>query len=924
MHTFTSRFAITGLFLILSLVMQSAALHATESRRVLINEFLALNSKGLQDEDGDYSDWIELYNPGDEAVNLEGWYLTDNAERLNKWQVPAVTLRAGGFLVVFASEKNRRDAGKELHTNFKLSGSGEYLALVEPDGSSISHEYAPFFPPQQSNVSYGLYMGQYAYFSSPTPGSDNTIGNQSLTPVFSMERGYYKEPFTVALSIGDPETAIHYTTDGTRPTANSPRYTEPIQINSTTPVSAVGIKEGVISEVVSHTYFFMEGIIKQPQKPTGYPDTWGILNMGAGKYQRGERVGADYAMDAGVCESPTYKPLLKEAFTAIPSISVVTTPGYIFSHSTDPENGGIYIYTGDTGLPSSEGGSALGREWERPASVEYFDPKTGKQFQINCGLRLHGGNSRKQGNSLKHSFRLSFRKQYGAGKLNFKLFEEKDATESIDHLVLRAGYNITWVHNNPTQRNNAQYIIDSFAKKSQLAMGHLSPHNRFVHLYLNGLYWGLYDLSEKINDNFLEAYLGGKEEDYDVINDDYVKGTATGIVDGNAAAYDLMLSTGKSGDYDALVSKQLLDAANYIDYLLLNFFIGNQDWGKNNWFAGRNRTNPGDGFRYYSWDAENSLNNLTLNTVTGFEGPLREILFGSSQSGTGGGLSKNADFKLLFADRIEKHLQGNGALTPTQVIARYEKLAEEIDLPIILESARWGDMRKTLNPGDASYVTHTRNDHWLPRKNQLISGYFPERTGVVFEQLKAIGLYPAVNAPKFSSEGGELEAPVLLEITSSSGGTIYYTIDGTDPRVAGSSSVSPTSSAYQTPLKIVGEGMIKARVRNGSTWSALAEVSFLSENKEEFVEGQSSVDDLLHTAIDVYYADNTLYYTLNTDGNLSIEIISATDGRILLQPENGYVTTGIYQTTLSELPQGMYLYRIIFNGEVYTGKFNTR
>jgi hypothetical protein len=119
-----------------------------------ISEFMADNADALTDEDGDYSDWVELYNPDATGVNLLGWRLTDNAAEPNKWVFPAVTIPANGRLLVFASNKNRRDPARELHTNFQLSRNGEYLGLLRPD-AAVEHEFAPAFPPQYEDVSYG-------------------------------------------------------------------------------------------------------------------------------------------------------------------------------------------------------------------------------------------------------------------------------------------------------------------------------------------------------------------------------------------------------------------------------------------------------------------------------------------------------------------------------------------------------------------------------------------------------------------------------------------------------------------------------------------------------------------------------------------------------------------------------------------------
>ncbi|NQU21390.1 MAG: lamin tail domain-containing protein, partial [Candidatus Nealsonbacteria bacterium] len=137
------------------------AIETLESRQMLdaglvISEFMAVNNATLADENGDFSDWIEIHNPTTEAVNLDGWYLTDDAADLTKWQFPAQSLASNEYLVAFASEKDRAVAQAELHTNFRLSSDGEYLALVEPDGTTVAHAYAPEYPNQTADVSYGL------------------------------------------------------------------------------------------------------------------------------------------------------------------------------------------------------------------------------------------------------------------------------------------------------------------------------------------------------------------------------------------------------------------------------------------------------------------------------------------------------------------------------------------------------------------------------------------------------------------------------------------------------------------------------------------------------------------------------------------------------------------------------------------------
>jgi len=124
---------------------------------LLLSEFLAVNAAGLDDEDGEAHGWLELYNPGASALDLAGYYLTDEPGALKKWTFPSMQLEPKGFVVVFASAKDRSVAGAELHTNFKIAGDGGYLALVAPDGSTVLSEFgSKALPPQLKDVSYGL------------------------------------------------------------------------------------------------------------------------------------------------------------------------------------------------------------------------------------------------------------------------------------------------------------------------------------------------------------------------------------------------------------------------------------------------------------------------------------------------------------------------------------------------------------------------------------------------------------------------------------------------------------------------------------------------------------------------------------------------------------------------------------------------
>lgn len=887
-----------------------ALLQLNAQGKILITEFMANNEVTIADEDGDYSDWIELYNADDVPINLKGWYLTDDAEDLQKWKMPEITLASNGYLLVFASDKGRTDPAGELHTNFKLSSSGEFLAVVEPDGQTISHAFAEEYPEQRKDISYGIYQGQFAYFDEPTPGAENQAGTLSERPEFSHTRGFYDEAFQLTLTSPEAGIRIYYTTDGTRPTPETGTlYNGPIDITTTTPLSAVAVTEdGAISSIMSHTYLFLEDILQQSNNPPGYPDTWSPF-----KFKEGNAP-ADYEMDQEIVQHPDYKELMDDALLSIPTVSIVTDRGFIFSHEKNSETGGIYIFTGNSG----EGGA--GQDWERPASVEYYDPNTQDQFQVNCGLRLHGGNSRVPDNSPKHGFRISFRSQYGPSKLRYPFFEEPTATDEFNALVFRAGYNYSWIKNEEVQRRHAQYLQDPFAKASQRALGQVSPHEKFVHLYLNGLYWGLYNVSEKVTNDFMESYLDGEEEDFDVIKDHGL------VVDGLWTDWTKLYQQTKAGlgsneNYQKVQGKDpdgsinpdldnLLDVENLIGYMQYNMYIGNVDWDHNNWFAARNRVTNDAGFRFFCWDAETSMTELDYNNVdeNNEENPswfYHELL-------------ENDDFRMLFADHIQKNFFNGGPLTPEAAEARYEELAAEIDLAVIAESARWGDYQKdVLNNG--SGVVYNRNEHWVPRRDELLDEYFPQRTDVVIQQFQDYGVFPTIQAPEFTHYGGEIPDPIDLGMTTNYG-DIYFTIDGSDPREQITSAVSSLSQLYDGAFPVNASITVRARAKSGNEWSPITEATF------EFTgvvatEEQNGLRISASSFPNPFSGSTTISYQLAESSQVAIDIYTI-DGRKIDALYTGFQPQGTHRVQWQPRQEesGIFVYRIRANDYVYIGK----
>ncbi|MFC2137805.1 lamin tail domain-containing protein [Bacteroidota bacterium] len=813
----TSKFTV-GLLSFLFLISSFPKIAIGQTETLRINEFMAINQTTLTDENGEYSDWIEIFNPTASAISLLDYTLTDDISQVRKWIFPDITIASNEYLVLFASGKDRAIAGSELHTNFKISGSGEYLALFNPDSVVIT-EFNPAFPIQQADISYGFFNNSYIGFSDPTPGLDNTQSGATILPppVFNQNHGFFESAFNLEITSEIQSAEIYYTTDGSVPsTSNGTLYSSPINIQTTSVIRAIThVDRQNASKVTTQTFLFIDDVIHQPNNPAGYPAEWGPY------FALDGMAIADYEMDPEMMADTEFANSVKEALLDLSTISLVTDIDNLFLNSEDPETGGIYIYTGP---PIDHYENDLGQGWERPVSFEYFDANDSVSLQVDCGVRLQGGHSRRSEKSPKHSFRLIFRSEYGPTKLNFPIFGE-DAASSFNNFSMRAGFCNTWIHHATDQRDRAQYIRDSWGKDAQLALGHVASHNNFAHLYLNGIYWGLYNPTERLDKDFAAAYLEGSDEDFDVIKD------YTEVVDGEITAWNNMMTLARSGmesneayqmiqgnnpdgspnyDYEAYV-----DVVNLIDYMIINFYGGNTDWDQHNWAAARNRVNPGKGFKFFSWDAEHILKNVdeyVLNkNNTNCPSELFQILM------------QNEDFQRLFSDRVQKHCFGNGILTPESASERWMERSNQVEKAVLAESARWGDYRRDVHPYQTSgpFDLYTKEAHWLTQQDYMLNTYFPERTNAFINQLRNESLFPNTDAPNLMINDSTIDQNVIADgdvlTMSVTEGTIYYTTNGTDPAIWQLSQESEETILIE---ESADKKVIVPKSDIGTTWSS--------------------------------------------------------------------------------------------------------
>jgi hypothetical protein len=849
--------SIVAINLLLSGFIPAEKAHSAEVPLV-INEFLASNSSFIRDPQGQYDDWIEVYNYGTDAIDVGGMYLTDNLLVPTKWQIPdgnpvETTIPAGSYLLIWA-DNDTTDTG--LHTNFKLSADGEEIGLFDSDGQILIDSI--IFPDQTADISFGRYPDandELRFFGFPSPGRQNDgayLGEVADTK-FSHNRGFYDTPFSVTIATETNDAIIYYTLDGSEPYGLSGRgpggmvYTEPIPINETTCLRAKAIKSGWMpTDIDTHTYIFLDDVIRQSHRKAtlaGYPDKWW------GQFS------ADYGMDPDVYNNPDYRDLMDDALLSIPTVSLVTDKNNLFSHKNDPQYGGIYIYTGHS--------ITGGRGWERPVSAEFFTEDGQKEFQANCGLRIQGGESRRPNKCPKHSFSLRFRDEYGQGKLNFELFDDWPV-DSFDTIQLRGGFNNTWTHWASNQRARTQYIRDQWMRDCLTEMGHEDAgQGFFVHLYLNGIYWGLYNLHERPIASHYAAYNGGDEESIDAINGDPQRGGR--VSDGTVNEWARLKSVVAGHNWERIC--ELLDVDNFIDWVLVNRFAGNNDLKYDtNWRAAGGGTQHRP-WRFYSWDAEHVLESINEQITE-----LRDLDPTSLLSY----LDDIEEFRIRFGDRVQKHLSSNSVLTSQRNIQRWLKRTDELNLAIIAESARWGDYRRDVHSySSGPYYLYTRNDFWIPEKNRLINNYFPRRTNITISQLRSCGLYPNIDAPQFSingsyKHGGQIAPNARLTIIAT--GTIWYTLDGTDPHLSGRAVNHSRAKVYSGPITLARSTHVKTRVLSGSTWSALNEATFAIG---------PVVDNLRITEI-MYNpnAPNTEYIELKNIGaqTIKLDLVKFTNG----------------------------------------------
>ncbi|MBI4604959.1 MAG: lamin tail domain-containing protein [Planctomycetes bacterium] len=577
------------------------------------------------------------------------------------------------------------------------------------------------------------------YLSPPTPGAPNVFGVIDFVAdtKFSADRGLYDGPFTVSIATETPGAQIYYTLDGSAPApggATARMYAGALTVTRTTTLRAAAFKDDhQPTNVDTHTYIFLADVARQPANPPGLAATW------AGGFP------ADYGVDPDVVNTTLPGYGFREAMLAIPTLSLTAAPDDLFGPTR-----GIYYNPG-----------GRGRAWERAASLELIQPDGTRGFQVDAGIRMHGNSSRDHGFTPKHPFRVNFRREYGPAKLKFPFFDDSEV-DSFDHLLLRGASTDSWpvVDGGSVlgvQRwaaVHATYFRDQYMRDSQIAMGRPSGHGTYVHLYVKGLYWGLYNVAERPVASFCAEHLGGKEEEYDVFKD------FAELESGSVEAWNAMIGLANAGlatnaAYQRIQGNnadgtrnpaypRYLDVDNLIDYMILHIASGAEDWPHHNWWGARRRGPQSDGFKFFVWDQEISNDSL-VRTHTLFQTRFEDPIGSPSPSFLYGKCMANAGFRRQFIDRVQEHLFGDGVLTEARSYERWLARQTETDLAIVGESARWGDSKRG--------VPYKREVEWLAEMNWERDQYWKKIHPIAVGRFRRVGLYPSVEAPELQVDG---------------------------------------------------------------------------------------------------------------------------------------------------------------------------
>lgn len=644
-----------SVFLYLSFCHQGLVL--SQNPQLYINEFQASNVSSVTNPlNGEYSDWIELYNAGTTNIEIGGYFLTDDPLEPQKWEVPfEKTLLPGEYIVFWAD-----DIDEYVHTSFKLSRSGEFIGVYDHKGEVID---SLSFGYQEDDISYGRIPGdlqQWAYFDQVTPGMANAhhyFAGKTEDPAFSINGGFYKGSQPVSIFSTDPGIRIYYTLNGEVPDTTDRLYTEPLVMDSTTALRIRAFEKGKLpGNIITRTYFIEEQV-------------------------------------------------------NLPFISLTTEPKNLFDDSL-----GIYVI-GTNGIPGycTDTPMNVNRDWERPVNVELYDVNGNAELNQRAGLKIFGGCSRTR-YSLK-SLALYARGDYGKGSFDCQLFKDKPIYSFESFILRTSGDDV--VH---TMFRDA--MGQTVVKETDIDRQAYRP----AAVFINGQYWGIHNIREKINEHYVTGNYG---VDPDEVN--LIKGSRDEdhhAMHGSAGHYDDLIQYVKHQHleedriYQHVTTR--MDINNYIDYQIAEIYMSATDWPVNNIKYWRADSGPYDKWRWVIYDLDNCFfpylidrNTLDMATdpwcdCTWPNPPGSTLLFRR--------LLVNETFRNEFIQRYAWHM--NTTFQPDRIKHIIDSMKALIEPEIPRHIERWGGQ---IVPDPEFWIRPFFNSMEEWEKNIEDMKYFVER-----------------------------------------------------------------------------------------------------------------------------------------------------------------------------------------------------
>ncbi len=570
---------------------------------VYISEVASANSMSYKNNSGEFLDWIELYNPTNEAVNLSGFGLSDDDDAPFLYTFGDVTLNAGEYLTVFCADIEKETSKGELYLHFSLSATGETLVLTNPEGQTVDEMKTGLLKEGYSSGRKTNEYGTRVFFEVPTPSSPNggkTYSGYAKTPEISTDGGFVTAGSVIEFS-ANANATIYYTTDGSLPTASSKKYTSPIAVNATGTLRAVAIEDGKLpSSDVCRTFL----------------------------------IGAEHD---------------------IPVIALSGDPDGLFG----PD--GLYV------------NYSKAADIEVPVHFQYYTEQGNLGVDFNAGLKVFGAYSRTE---AQKSFSVNLRGKYGQTEVTYPFFRDYDQN-TFSAFVLRTS----------GQDWNRAKLRDAFM--TQMIKGFVDieyQEYRPVALYINGEYWGLYNLRERINEDFVAQHTGCDADDVDLIKGD--SKAQAGTRDAYAALIDYVKTHDLSvkENYDYVCS--LVDVENYANWWICETFYANTDTGNIRCYK-----TPEGKWRWVLFDLDWALTSGTYNSDIN---RIKDKMLGEAHgaAGSGGfstalsrGLMANDEFKNMFIEKYAYYL--NNVWTAERVDTILTAMADEIRSEIPRQYAKW-------------------------------------------------------------------------------------------------------------------------------------------------------------------------------------------------------------------------------------------